>query len=273
MDSLPNLLAKLFIARTDVKAIQLSNGAYNPVRTPWIRKDIEDHLAGRKTYGHYLLNKQNQCKLFAFDIDFKPQGKYPFPFDHTGWNEANEFLGEIRDFNPRNAWLDRGHPSRDWVKLQLKIIATRLCSGIRKELDTRCAVAYSGHKGIHVYGLMGGELIPARHARMGAQIVLDAVLPDWSPSKGNNFYQCDNPDPVNSFPCFGIEVFPKQDELTGEAGFGNLLRLPLGRNLKNPKDPTFFINMSDALNSFTALDSISALTTDNCFKNIKDKIA
>ena len=45
------------------------------------------------------------------------------------------------------------------------------------------------------------------------------------------------------YPNFDLEVYPKQDSLA-DKDLGNLLRLPLGRNLKNPADPTFFLDLT-----------------------------
>lgn len=281
--NLPNLLAKKFIARTDVKARQFTNGdGYAPDgrRTmvdgelkyveyyPWIRANLEEHLAGKETYGHYLLNTDNNCKLFAFDIDLEGKGYYPFPCDHTGWNEAGAFIGEISEFKPREDWLNRSHPSRSWLKLQMKTIAHRLAAGIKRDLDLSCAVTYSGHKGVHVYGFLD-SLTPARVAREGAKIVMDSAMESWKPSRGDNFYRDTNTDVLEGFQNFQIEIFPKQDELNNDedgVGFGNLMRLPLGVNRKNPKDPTFFLDMSAAINEFIPADPTWSLTCGNPFK-------
>ena len=51
-------------------------------------------------------------------------------------------------------------------------------------------------------------------------------------------------------------------------GFGNLCRLPLGRNLKNPLDPTFFLDFRTNYGSQALMprDALSALTTTNYWK-------
>ena len=68
---LENLIAKKFISRKDVKAVQTSDGNYRPINTPWARNDLADHLAGTTTYGHYLLGQDDTCKLIAFDVDIE----------------------------------------------------------------------------------------------------------------------------------------------------------------------------------------------------------
>lgn len=288
MTDLAGLLAKTFIARTDVKAMQNASGEYMPVQhcpdcgrgfcshtTPkaregWKRADIEAHLSGQKTYGHYLLNGNDQCKFFGFDIDLDKPGLwpdvtpvYPFPYDVAADpNITDETIyKEIIEFHPRDAWLDRGHPARGWMKWQLKQVAHTLVSQIRSELEIPVAVTYTGAKGLHVYGLTG--LMSATDVREGAQIVLDSLaetsLGAVSAVKGDCFYRFDNQDPIEGQPNLTIEVFPKQDSLDGK-DLGNLMRLPLGRNLKNPKDPTFFVSMTSALADIKPLDPVYALT-------------
>ena len=40
-----------------------------------------------------------------------------------------------------------------------------------------------------------------------------------------------------------VEIFPKQASMK-DKDLGNMVRLPLGRNKKNPKDPCFFIDQT-----------------------------
>lgn len=299
---LSGLLAQKFIARKDVKARQNAKGEYMPVqhcpvcsrsycnheepkvREGWKRSDIQEHLAGQATYGHYLLNENDQCKFFAFDIDLdKPdlweredstiKPVYPFPYRITEnanpelWGHNGEFLGETIEFNPREAWLDRGHPAREWMKLQLKLVAHNLASCIMNTLEIPCAVTYTGAKGLHVYGFTG--LVSAADAREGAQIVLEdlanTALGKVYPIKGDVFYRFENQHVELGQPNITIEVFPKQTSLDGMS-LGNLMRLPLGVNLKNPKDPTFFVDMAARLNDLKKVDPVWALSTDNVFK-------
>jgi hypothetical protein len=147
------------------------------------------------------------------------------------------------------------------MKLQFKTMAHMLAKSITEELGLRCAVAYSGGKGVHVYGFTGTVL--ASEARLAAQIVLDD-LGCFKLTKGVNFYKHTDEDPFTGFPNLSIEVFPKQNTLDGK-DLGNLMRLPLGRNLKST-DPTFFIDMTTALGDMTPVDPIWALTTDSPWK-------
>lgn len=262
-DAIANLLAKQFIARRDVKAIQHADGSWSPHtrngrrdgdRLPWNRGDLNAHLSKERTFGHYLLDEDSNTKLFAFDIDFekldptKPDRKFYWP----------EFIGEsdtaLHEFDPREAWSQRSHPSRKWQKLQLKCVAHELLQVITQELDLPCAAAYSGGKGIHVYGFTG--LVSAEEAIEGAKIVLD-TLGHYEATRGSNFFVDTNKDPIKGYPNLSIEVFPKQSSLQGK-DLGNLMRLPLGRNLKS-KDPTFFIDMTSPLGEMVPVDPMHAL--------------
>lgn len=302
MHDLAGLLAQKFIARPDVKARQTPSGEYMPVqhcpvcnrgfcnheepkvREGWKRADIEAHLAGQATYGHYLLNTDSECKFFAFDIDLDKPGlwekedpsirpMFPFPYEVTTkgdtatWGHNAEFMGEPTELDPRAAWLNRAHPARNWLKLQLKVVAHHLASSIESTLGLPAAVAYTGAKGLHVYGLTGK--VSAADAREGAQIVLDdmanTALGKVYPIKGDVFYRTVNQDVELGQPNLTIEVFPKQTSLDGMS-LGNLMRLPLGVNLKNPKDPTFFVDMAASLDSIERVDPTWALSTNSVFK-------
>ncbi len=261
-NTLADLIAKRFIARRDVKAIQYPNGVWTPhtvtgkpdgERIPWSRKDLNAHIAGEKTFGHYLLNTDSTCKLFAFDVDLEKTGHLP--------SALKEDLAFYACNNLREAWLDRAHPARWWMKTQFKAMAHMLLKAIWEELELPCAAAYSGGKGIHVYGFTGP--ISAVEAREGAQIVLDA-LGCFEATRGTNFFKHKDTDPFLGFPNLSIETFPKQGSLDGK-DLGNLMRLPLGRNLKST-DPTFFIDMTTPLALLAPVDPVFALTTDNPWK-------
>lgn len=257
MSDLPTLLATRFIARRDVKARQLLTGEYNPVRTPWQMAELIDHVAGNVTYGHYLLNQDNQTKVFAFDIDLEPTGNWIQQADlsqlpegwETGphaehWFANNSYLHQC---SPREDWRNRAFPGRDWFKAQMRELAEKFTCAIRDHLDLPTFATYSGNKGIHVYAATG--LIPAVEAREAAMLIL-ASMERFQPVKGSNFYKDTSTDWHDSYSNFTIEIFPKQATVK-EGGFGNLLRLPLGKNQKNPLDPTFVLDQSTAHNTIT----------------------
>lgn len=258
-NELANLIAKKFIARPDVKAIQMPEGHYivdevarTHERRPWNRDALNAHLSGEKTYGHYLLNPDDTCKLFAFDIDLEKndpsknfEGTYCLMDDESA---------TVYPCNPRVDWTNRAHPARPWLKYQMKMLASKLAASIERELAIPTAVAYSGAKGLHVYGFTGP--VPAADAREGAMIVLDS-LGDFEATRGTNFYKHKDSNPVTGFQNLSIEVFPKQDSLDGK-DLGNLMRIPLGRNLKSA-DPTFFVDMTSPMGQLVPVDPVWAL--------------
>jgi len=214
------------------------------------------HISGKRTYGHYLLSEVSECKLFAFDIDLEKGGSYVVQPDWStapdgadeAWyvdNSVTSIVDAKGETNLRDLWMDRRReaaPARSWFKYQMKHLAHVLAAKV-VELDIPCAVAYSGSKGVHVYGFTGK--LPAQEVREAAMLVLDMV-DEFEPMRGKNFYQHKNNDPFHGFQNFSIEVFPKQGNLDGKT-LGNLMRLPLGTNWKNPKDPTFFVDMTGPL--------------------------
>lgn len=255
--NLANLFAQKFIARPDAKAIQLKDGSWivhtatgkrDGERIPWKRSDLEAHLEGRQTFGHYLLSQDSKCKLFAFDVDLQKAGSLP-EGSYFAENEPTFY----KESDLRAAWLNRSHPARDYMKLQFKEIAHMLMKTISVELELPCAASYSGGKGIHVYGFTG--LLDAAEVREAAQITLDAAS-GFKPSRGTNFFVHEH------YPNLSVEVFPKQDSLDGK-DLGNLMRLPLGRNMKAPKEPTFFIDMTSPIAVMQPMDAETALTIEN----------
>lgn len=282
---LATAFAKRFIQRRDVKAVQLDRQVYSlkqgdwmPHRRkiakdeyeylPWKMSDLTAHIAGEKTYGHYLLDADSKCKLFAFDIDLKTTGSWVRIPDLSGLDpsisneEMEKLLVVSEDVNPRALWADRrAVEARTWYKYQMKQLAHKFLTKIN-ELDIPCAAAYSGSKGVHVYGFTGS--MPAKEVREGAMLVLD-MLDEFEASKGRNFYEHKNKDPHMGFPSFSVEVFPKQDTLENK-DLGNLMRLPLGKNEHNPKDPTFFLDMTTPLGVFSPHSNpLKLLETGQCF--------
>ena len=263
--ALENLFAQKFIARQDAKAQQSKDGKWyvdtttgkaDGQRLPWDREALRAHIAGERTYGHYLLGTDSQCKLFSFDIDLEKSGSLPsVPFSEC---EIDTFYEEP---DLRSAWLNRAHPAREFMKWQFKRMAHMLTAAIIENLGISCAVAYSGNKGVHVYGFTGN--IPAAEAREGAQIVLDSIG-EFHLIRGEHFFRHNNKDVFDGFPNLSIEVFPKQTTLMGK-DLGNLMRLPLGKNLKAPNEPTFFIDMRSPISQMVPRDPVEAMSTDNPF--------
>lgn len=271
-------IADRFIQKSDVKAIQMPNGAYIPdikLKTPgahaplgWHGRHILAHLQGQRTYGNYLLDASNQCKLFALDVDLEESGtwwEFPnlesLPTDMSD-EEFNKLTVE-HECNPRELWTDRSATgARSWFKYQMHAIAHKFVSVITSELKIPCAAAYSGAKGVHVYGFTGA--IPAGEAREGALLVLD-MLGEFDLLRGKNFFK-HKQEGIFGFKNFSVEIYPKQDQIHNKDGLGNLLRLPLGRNLKST-DPTFFLDMTAPLYQLQPHpDPIRLLTGGEPFK-------
>jgi hypothetical protein len=237
-EGLARLLGNTFIQRRDVKAIQSSNGAYRPdksIRSYFSLNDIIAHIDGSVSYGHYLLDNDNHCKILAFDIDLD-----------------NEYLWHDQLLNPRIT-LNTDHPARLDMIMDLRSVADGL--GVRlKRMYPKLTVmhTYSGNKGIHVYGAF-----PQATTAKAAISVAESVI-DWygcfAPSRGNNFFK----HTIREIPIT-IEVFPKQAKTTS-GGFGNLLRLPLGINQKTKKH-SFFYSIKSPLEYLISYDPIAALTT------------
>lgn len=255
---------KRFIVRADAKAIQTLTGEYRPVRNtdgvlvPWSDLDLTEHLNCQQTYGHYLLGPGDKCKLFAFDIDLSEQSvklpSRPAPDvsdPRINDSDFDEWDDSFIDAIPRLVWRDRSHPARPWIKTKMRSVAEEIARRIFEEFDIPIAAAYSGYKGIHVYAFTGKT--DAAECVNGAQIVID-LLGGWHKHPlFKTLWQWDK------YPIFNFEVYPKQATI-GTDGFGNLLRLPLGRNLKAPKDPTFFLDFCAPFADLKPTDSLWALT-------------
>lgn len=256
------LFAKRFIQRRDVKAVQVAlpdRIIYMPDREMkpqhigrhaplgFLMDHLYAHLDGSATYGHYLLDNEDNTRMFCFDIDLKQNdddftGYYMplIPWDGVQPEAEWEASQLPVAFNPREDWLNRAHPSRPWLKMQMGMLARKLTAAIQRELNIPCAAAYSGNKGIHVYGFTGP--LPAIQVRAAALFVLEATN-DWELERGHHIWRYKLQDPALGYPNINLEVYPKQDSLA-EKDLGNLLRLPLGKNLKNPLDPTFFLDLT-----------------------------
>ena len=180
-DEMAGLLAKKFIQRRDAKAIQKIDGEYTPVCDwsrdadnklvrgalhPFMLSDLQAHLAGTSTYGHYLIDTSDQVKLFAFDIDLEKEGAYCTLPDLSGLTpdqdvteEQYRAMVQVTACNPREDWLNRAHPARPWLKSQLRLTAELLSRTVWDLFDgtVPVATAYSGSKGLHVYAFAGAS--------------------------------------------------------------------------------------------------------------------
>lgn len=250
-------LGKFFVQRRDVKAEQNHiNGKWARKNSPIGMRDVIQHIRGEKSFGHYLLDIESKCRLFALDIDLrKTPCQYPI-IDYVNNTET-----QLYDYIPREAWTDRAHPSRWWTKLSLWDVANRLAKVIMNDLELPCLVSYSGSKGLHVYAFFD-EPVDARDAHEGAILVVEKTGL-FKPLRGKNFYEAIDQSPVDGYPNLEVETYPKQDSV-GKDGYGNLMRLPLGRNFKSKRDTSFFVDMTAPADQLLRpLDPLVALTHRN----------
>lgn len=234
-------LGKRFLQRRETKARQFNDGHYEPVKEPWKLSDLEDHLAGRATWGHYLVDDENNCRVAAFDIDLRADGQWRPDFD-----------SEYVDIKPREIWADQVGKSIEMVidlRLQLRCMAEGLALRARRSmLDV--AVAYSGNKGMHVY-----IFFPAPTPAIAARVILEDILDSFGcfeRYRGEHLWRH-----IDGYRALEIEVFPKQDTVR-EGGLGNLMRLPLGVHRKSNL-PSYFVDLTAGYGELRADDPARAL--------------
>jgi hypothetical protein len=261
--ALVQAIAKRFINRKDVYAEQQDDGSYRPVRAPWSKQVLEDHLSGRRTLGHYLLGTDDTVKLFALDIDLKPKGFWLENADLSQVEDAASLpYSETvlrHEASPREDFLNWRHPSRRFHKEQMRFIADLLAStGVRLLPGVTMASAFSGSKGVHVYGLFPSP-VPAADAQEAARAVLEEVG-IFAPARGNAFWENTVTEDGVDFTNFTVELFPKNTHLE-DGGLGNLMRLPLGRNLKATRNPCFFLDQGSTSTGLVPhADPVGAIT-------------
>lgn len=242
-EELVSLIAKKFIERRDVKAEQHSNGAYSPIESKFTKRDLHDHLTGTRTYGHYMVAPgSNTARLFAFDIDL---AKSASP-DMTG-NSKTFYTWTGSQFiegSPRVHYTERNPQLYMRLTEELLVAAVSLAVRTRRLLGIQVAIAFSGSKGVHVYGFTGRD--QAETIREAAhEVIHDAGV--WQVHRGKSFYRHSN-EPKFGLPNIDIEVYPKQGKMDGKA-YGNLMRLPLGIHRRTGARSYFL-----QVRSFTAMN-------------------
>jgi hypothetical protein len=188
----------LFSGREDCFARQWADRAegksgYVPERRPFGPAELEEHLAGRRTYGIYLLQADARVRTAVLDADL-----------------AMKFR------QPKLTADDKRAVLRERQYLVRRIIEVSQTAGARPLIE------FSGGKGFHFWYFFDPPLA-AGEARRFLDRVRAAVAGDLQ--------------------AFDIEVFPKQDALSGK-GLGNLVKLPLGLHRLTGK-PSFFIECAD----------------------------
>lgn len=218
---LVRLLGTRFIQRRDVKAFQHKDGAWHPERTAFTMQDFTAHLEGSKTLGHYLVDLDGNCKLFAYDIDLVKHDRDCADQQCKGCpvtvtdDDGNPWAIPCREF-----WQTRqDHPAHQVLTRHLRCMAEGLAVRIHRTLQIPVAIATSGSKGLHVYGFT--DSLPAEDVRQYATTILDD-FGCFEAFRGTNFFRH-----TTDYRTLDIEVFPKQSSLEGK-DLGNLMKLPLG---------------------------------------------
>lgn len=249
---LVRLLGTRFVQRRDVKAFQSEDGAWYPVRESMTMQDFQDHLAGRKTMGHYLLDHEDNCKLFAFDLDLVKHGR---DCPGQGCKGCPVLVpgtdGVTYNAIPRDIW-PQDHPVTPTITSDLRMMAEGLAATIHRKMEIPVAIAASGNKGLHVYGFTG-----TIHASAARALALE-TLNQYSvveAFRGENFFRH-----KTEFHTLDIEVFPKQASLNGK-DLGNLMSLPLGNHRVTGRRK-FFIKTKGRMDTLTEMDPIQALSGD-----------
>lgn len=229
---LAKLVAKRFVQRRDLKAKQSADGAYRPIRHRFTGRDVGIHLAGKATYGHYVVDLEGFCRVLAFDIDFD-----------------KAFTWRDQELNPREIF-GTDHPARTALNREIRQLADGLAFRLKRHYPHLIvSTAFSGSKGIHVYG----SFPSVTSAAVAREIAID-ILNSYGCfvlHQGKNFYKHEY-----LAQAITLEIYPKQESV-GD-GFGNLLRLPLGVNQKTQRRG-FFYDPRSEIDELRPADSLNAL--------------
>ena len=221
---LQDALAKLFIARPDVIAIQRNDGAYNPLEgIKWSRDRLSQHIRGSQTYGHYAINGEH-AKFFCFDLDFK--------------TKCTLYPEDSPLHNPRKHWQET-NGADPYLRWQLRTMADLFTYRIART-GTRQLATFSGSKGVHVYGFpKPGILQSAASLRKTGQKIMDD-MGYFFQQRGTSGINYSGNSSCPTIGLFDVELFPKQDAVKN-GGYGNLVRMELGIHRKS-NQPGFIID-------------------------------
>lgn len=184
----------LFVHRDDVFAHQQSSGAYLPVLQPLTDLDIADHLSGHDSYGVYVIN----------------------PEDGKASNTVRYCVFDLDTYDA---------DALDFLTRAVERLVFRYGAYLPGEITIghplRCLLLEdSGGKGYHIWLLLS-EPVPAAKARGWAEQIRDGYqTASLEVALANK---------TTSWPA--LEIFPKQDAVEPN-GYGNLVKLPLGRHAK-----------------------------------------
>lgn len=162
--------------------------------------DIYAHLAGQKSFGHYLVSPENnKTRISALDIDADQESRdRAVAGDPDVWREIIYMAEGLAFRAKRLAW-------------EAKIPITVMLS-------------YGGGKGLHVI-IVHAEEVDAGAARGFGEGILGSFQ-CFHLHRGDIFWKHDD-----FYQDLTIEVFPKQTSVK-KGQYGNLMRLPFGVNPK-----------------------------------------
>ena len=216
------LMGKLFINRSDVKAIYRADRAgrwhWTAVREKYRMADFIRHLtSGEACLGTYLLTSASRCKFLAFDLDLAKSGKF-WPII-TGDSMADMWVDlEVREGNLESSLhLDWNH-AHAWARLILLEGIRDIRQQIRQQLQVENTLTVITGGGAHVF-LPLPELMDAALVRDIGHAILGEI--PAARQRSTAFFDYGAMNEVS------IEIFPKQDSLDGK-DLGNLIRLPFG---------------------------------------------
>lgn len=189
-----DLYRSLFVHRHDVFAEQHADRSYTPVRRALTDGDLLDHLAGVRSFGAYVIQ--------PMDNEQYGNGVVSGNDGHVDPPQSVKLIVFDLDTYDSDA---------------LEFLCGEVEQLIPPTADTRrrpCLLLEdSGGHGYHVWLLLN-EPIEAKQARQWAEPVRAAYEERRE----------------GSWPA--LEIFPKQDAVP-EGGFGNLVKLPLGRHAQS----------------------------------------
>lgn len=267
------LLRDRFFQRTEVLAVHSATDPtraphWHPEERPLRGRDLLRHLRGEQALGTYLLDRSYNCRFYTFDLDLEKTG-------HAYVGDVDALEAMMRrpvgspveldyvECNPREVWTDLNSPLRPWIAMTMRMLAEGIARRIRRTQNLPVGVVASGGKGMHIHVFCGER--PAGIARAMANGALSSWVDD---SKGHElFQQLSSFKWKHTLECYEnilIEVFPKQDTI-GNDGFGNLVRLPLGRHPTSGR-PSYFVDLSSDVVRLPAaeLDPLTGLKEGCC---------
>lgn len=123
---------------------------------------------------------------------------------------------------------------------------------ISKEHGLNCLTEFSGNKGFHFWYFFRPQ-VEAPKARTALQNIINLLKEDVS--------------------CFNLEVFPKQDKLSGK-GLGNLVKLPLGIHRLSGKKSYFLPKKGKTVwDQLTILENISPIQLEDISQELNKSTA